>query len=174
MTVSNKQIQKITIEEAVEQLLKTRMSTIGHSQGAVYAYLYGDEGVETIVYNPAPFNGKKPDNTYIIRRKGDPASIFTTGNKITTLEKLSGQGLVGQHSIDSLDNKFYVFGNKFVYSEDKEYVEPKDSNSTFEALHDDTINKPDNTTVKGGSRKNISKKSRSKKRSRSRKSRSRR
>jgi hypothetical protein len=118
------QIQEITKEEAVEQLLKQRMSVIGHSQGAVYAYLFGNEGFETVVYNPAPFRGKKPDNTYIIRRTGDIVSKFTTRDDpnahYTKLDKVRHQkDPFYQHYITPLENNYTVFGNKFQYSKDK-------------------------------------------------------
>lgn len=66
--------------KSVSAFLKERLSTIGASQGAVYAYLYGDEGKETVVYNPAPFRGVKPDNTFILKTKNDIVSYFVNNN----------------------------------------------------------------------------------------------
>jgi hypothetical protein len=123
----NTQITSITVDEAVAELLKEYLSTIGHSQGAIYAYLYGNIGKETIVYNPAPYHGKKPDNTYILRRKGDVVSFFTNANdnrvnKITELDKLKGKNAVEQHTIETLDNMSTFFGNKFLYNKDIEVI----------------------------------------------------
>ena len=42
------------ISSSVDELLKTKLTTIGHSQGSVYSYLYGKYGKEIIVYNAAP------------------------------------------------------------------------------------------------------------------------
>jgi hypothetical protein len=58
--------------------LKKRLSTIGHSQGSAYCYLYGDEGLETIVYNPAPIpsGATFPKNLYVLRTPNDPISMF--------------------------------------------------------------------------------------------------
>lgn len=64
------------LKNGVSSFLKERLSTLGFSQGAIYAYLYGGEGKETIVYNPAPFNGKKPLNTFILKTKNDLVSYF--------------------------------------------------------------------------------------------------
>lgn len=136
------QIGDITISEAIEQLLKTRMSVLGHSQGAVYAYLYGNDGAETIVYNPAPFHGKKPDNVYIIRRKGDPVSAFTkstSNSRLVTLDKLESKSMADQHSIEPLNGVSSIFGNKFIFSKDIEIDNGKKStnNETIEAYNDD-------------------------------------
>ena len=64
------------LQNGVSSFLKERLSTLGFSQGAIYAYLYGGEGKETIVYNPAPFHGKKPPNTFILKTKNDLVSYF--------------------------------------------------------------------------------------------------
>jgi len=139
LILPNQQLKIINIDEAIDELLKTRMSVIGHSQGAVYAYLYGNEGAETIVYNPAPFNGKKPDNTYIIRRKGDPVSVFTSNDARTvSLDKLQGKNSAEHHSISSLDGVPTIFGNKFLYNADIEIdkgVQPS-STEPIEALNE--------------------------------------
>jgi hypothetical protein len=118
---SNKiQIQNIiTIDDAVDELLMTTLTTIGHSQGAVYAYLYGNQGKETIVINPAPYKGEKPDNIYVIRRKRDGVSMFTDipsnipSNRLTMLPKNEIT-----HPISTLKNLSNVFGNKYLYNHD--------------------------------------------------------
>jgi hypothetical protein len=121
--VSHPQIGDITIDEAIDEFLKRKMSVIGHSQGAIYAYLYGIGASEVIVFNPAPFPGTKPDHTYIIRRIGDPVSSWTTTSdnqeaKQFLLEKLKGSSDTEQHSITSLNGMTDVFGNKFTFDED--------------------------------------------------------
>jgi hypothetical protein len=69
----------------VKEYLKHNLTTIGHSQGAIYAYLYGNTGKEVITFNPAPFNSNdKPENTYDIRIKGDIVS------------KMSGLSVIGK------------------------------------------------------------------------------
>jgi hypothetical protein len=140
---NDKQV-KITIEDAVVQLLKTRMSVIGHSQGAVYAYLYGDEGAETIVYNPATFSGTKPSNTYMIRRSGDPFSFFSKPNyrtnKYYKLHKfkyvtLNEAGLLKLHTERTLKGMPIMFGNPYLFT------------------HDNSIQQNNKTTKKGIKRK---------------------
>jgi hypothetical protein len=129
LKVNDNQIKKISVEDAVEQLLKTRMSVLGHSQGAVYAYLFGDEGFETIVYNPATFSGTKPSNTYMIRRSGDPFSFFSKPNYRTTkyykLHKfknvgLNKEGLLKLHSERTLKGVPNVFGNPYLFTHDNQ------------------------------------------------------
>lgn len=73
--------------KSVSAFLKNRLSTLGFSQGAIYAYLYGDEGKETIVYNPAPFRGVKPPNTFILRTKNDIVSYFVNNYGVPTTIK---------------------------------------------------------------------------------------
>lgn len=68
------------LQNGVSSFLKERLSTLGFSQGAIYAYLYGGEGKETIVYNPAPFHGKKPLNTFILKTKNDLVSYFVNND----------------------------------------------------------------------------------------------
>jgi len=115
----------VNIEEAVEHLLKTNLSTIGDSQGAVYAYLYGNQGAETIVYNPAPYKGKKPDNTFIIKRNGDIVSMFTDNSdnsivKIKKLKKLITGDFNKKHKYTTLQGNRQIFGNKFIFDHDNE------------------------------------------------------
>lgn len=74
----------ISTNGSVKEFLKENLTSLGFSQGAVYAYLFGGEGAETIVYNPAPFHGDKPKNTYILKTKNDVVSMFTT---LGTLDK---------------------------------------------------------------------------------------
>jgi hypothetical protein len=70
------------LQNGVSSFLKERLSTLGFSQGAIYAYLYGGEGKETIVYNPAPFHGKKPANTFILKTKNDLVSYFVNNDEL--------------------------------------------------------------------------------------------
>ena len=126
MNKKNSQIVNISVEEAVDELLKNRLTTIGYSQGAIYAYLYGNRGKETIVYNPAPFRGKKPDNTYIIKQKGDFVSRLTdasdnTNTKLVIIDNLpNSKNSISNHSIDALNGIKEIFGNKFLYNYDDE------------------------------------------------------
>ena len=115
------QDSNINIDKVIDELLLNTLTTIGHSQGAVYAYLYGNQGKETIVINPAPYNNKKPDNIYIIRRKGDPVSIFTSYDNniaedriITLPKKRSGV----THKISTLYGNPRPFGNMFLYNKE--------------------------------------------------------
>jgi hypothetical protein len=115
------QESELKVDDAVNRYLKEKMSTIGHSQGAVYAYLFGVEGAEIVVYNPARFNGNKPPNTYIVRRKGDPVSWnvhATNPNRITELDKI-GWDPIKAHLIDSLKKDFNVVGDGKCMSTDK-------------------------------------------------------
>lgn len=129
--VSDSQLLRISTEDAVDELLKNKLSTIGHSQGAVYAYTYGNQGKETIVFNPAPYIGKKPDNIYIVRVKGDPvSSITTSGNsffslspsKIQVLERRkldeNDKGLITPHFITQLRGNATIVGNKQIFTHD--------------------------------------------------------
>ena len=147
----------ISVDDAVEELLKEYLTTIGHSQGAIYAYLYGHIGKETIVYNPAPYHGKKPDNTYLIRRKGDIVSYFTTAsdnsnNKTNQLDKIKDGNIVQQHSIEPLDNIQTIFGNKFLYNTDIELelenqLPIHNSNVFIEETPDDLKNEESNANI---------------------------
>jgi len=109
----------------IDELLLNTLTTVGHSQGAVYAYLYGNQGKETIVINPAPSNNKKPDNTYIIKIKGDPVSILTTydnniaQNRIITLDKRNG----ATHKVTALMGLTEHFGNQFLSNKEPDLHE---------------------------------------------------
>jgi hypothetical protein len=109
----------------IDELLLNTLTTVGHSQGAVYAYLYGNQGKETIVINPAPSNNKKPDNTYIIKIKGDPVSILTTydnniaQNRIIELDKRNG----ATHKVTALKGLIEPFGNQFLYNKEPDLHE---------------------------------------------------
>jgi len=109
-----------TLSNSVDELLKTKLTTIGYSQGAVYAYLYGENGKEIIVYNAAPFIKKKPNNAYTIRNKKDPVSFLnkTTKNMIIINKKTNS--LLDAHSIETLKNVHKIFGNPFLYDDDNE------------------------------------------------------
>jgi len=74
----NIKLHLLNSNNTVKEYLKNNLTTIGHSQGAIYAYLYGNIGKEVITFNPAPFNSNdKPANTYDIRIKGDIVSKFS-------------------------------------------------------------------------------------------------
>ena len=93
-------------KKSVSAFLKERLSTLGASQGAVYAYLYGDEGKETIVYNPAPFHGKKPKNTFILKTKNDVVSYFVDnkGLPMTVKHAKKWYNVAENHNNDVLLN----------------------------------------------------------------------
>ncbi len=148
----NSQIANISLHEAVDELLKNRLTTIGYSQGAIYAYLYGNRGKETIVYNPAPFRGKKPDNTYIIKQKGDVVSKLTdaSDNANTQLAMIDNSANpkdpIANHSIDALNGIKEIFGNKFLYNYDDELKndgQPSPENTFCEIVVNDDSSKSD-------------------------------
>jgi hypothetical protein len=136
MNSNESQIQPIHIEDAVDELLLNTLTTLGHSQGSVYAYLYGNQGKETIVINPAPYKGTKPDNTYVVRRKFDPVSMLTRNvpsNRLITLPSNSTT-----HSTSTLKNLSNVFGNKYLYNHDSNR-----KNTLFNSVFvDDAANNP--------------------------------
>lgn len=113
------------LEYAVNHFLRNKLTTVGHSQGAVYAYLYGDQGFETIVFNPAPYKGCKPANTYIIRNKGDIVSYFTKlkskdvdikNSKV--LNNYLKDDKLSKHSTKTLFNDFRNVGNPLLTNTD--------------------------------------------------------
>ena len=115
-------------EDIIKDWLKKHMSVIGHSQGAVYAYSFGNQAAETIVYNPAPYNGKKPKNTFILRRDGDIISFFTNANyndedKVYYI-KLEPKKGIGAHTTVGLKHDFTIYGylDKDLLSDDIEEV----------------------------------------------------
>ena len=125
---------ELNVDDAVNKYLEEKMSTIGHSQGAVYAYLFGDKGNEIVVYNPARFNGTKPANTYIVRREGDLVSwkVDDTNTKGITLLKKIGLGLdpIKAHLIDSLKKDFQIVGNDEITITSLDKMSPPKSNNT--------------------------------------------
>ena len=152
MNKKNSQIVKISVDEAVDELLKNRLTTIGYSQGAIYAYLYGNRGKETIVYNPAPFRGKKPDNTYIIKQKGDVVSKLTDASdnantQLAIIDNTSNpNNPIANHSIDALNGIKEIFGNKFLYNYDNELKsdgQPSPENTFCEIVVNDDSSKTD-------------------------------
>jgi predicted esterase len=69
--------------EVIRSFLSSKLTTIGHSQGAVYAYKYGHMGHTTIVVNPALLPRDTPatpapSNLHIIRFKKDFISLPST------------------------------------------------------------------------------------------------
>ncbi len=107
------------ISNSVDEFLKTKLTTIGYSQGSVYAYLYGKDGKEIIVYNAPPFIGKKPDNTYTIRHKDDPISFLSKSRKMILVKKKT-KSTLDAHSIETLKNVPKIFGDPFLYTVDNE------------------------------------------------------
>lgn len=105
------------ISNSVDELLQRKLTTIGHSQGSIYAYLYGKDGKEIIVYNSPPFIGKKPENTYTIRHKHDPISFLNKSKKNIVLNHKT-KSIINSHKFNSLKNIFKIFGNPFLYSPD--------------------------------------------------------
>ena len=98
-----------------KNFMKENLSSLGFSQGAVYAYLNGSEGNETIVYNPTPFRGIKPDNTYILRTKNDVVSMFTSRghlgeDRLTTKDGNWFGDIIGNHKNDVLIGNYDVIG----------------------------------------------------------------
>jgi len=122
--------RKFYDELIISNFLSKKLSTLGHSQGAVYAYMYGDEGFETIVYNPAPYNNNVPSNTWVIKRNGDVASVRQhhgfTDQHVITLDKIENTGYADsstenikiQHGIESLKSNPYIYGNPLLYNDD--------------------------------------------------------
>ena len=93
--------------------------------------MYGDEGFETIVYNPAPYNNNVPSNTWVIKRNGDVASVRQhhgfTDQHVITLDKIEKTGykdnsvenIKNQHGVESLKLNPYIYGNPLLYNDDK-------------------------------------------------------
>ena len=122
-----KTFKNLTVSDAVDKLLKRKLSTIGYSQGAVYAYLYGEDGKETLVYNPAPFFEKKPENTYVVKTTIDPVSVLNSSKKIYTINKKIKNYKELQkiktykdaHSLNHLKNVKRMFGNPTLHTKYK-------------------------------------------------------
>lgn len=115
------------VEYGVNHLLKNKLTTIGHSQGGVYAYLYGDQGFETIVFNPAPYKGCKPANTYVIRNKGDMISYFTKLknkdvdiNNSRIFNNYLKDDKLSKHSTKTLFGDYRNIGDPLLINEDLE------------------------------------------------------
>ena len=113
-----KTFKNLTVSDAVDKLLKRKLSTIGYSQGAVYAYLYGEDGKETLVYNPAPFFEKKPENTYVVKIEKDPVSALNSSKKIYVLNKKT-RTYKEAHSLKHLKNSKRMFGNPTLHTKYK-------------------------------------------------------
>ena len=117
------------ISNSVDELLKRNLTTIGHSQGSIYAYLYGKDGKEIIVYNSPPFIGKKPENTYTIRHRYDPISYLNKSKKNVVLNHKT-KTIIDSHKIKSLKNISKIFGDPFLYSLDYKSKTQKNRNKT--------------------------------------------
>jgi len=112
--INSLKTNEMTIEDAIIMFLKENLITIGHSQGAIYAYLYGDQGKETIVVNPAPFIGVKPKNVVIIKVEGDPISLMTTG-PILKKENTNRLNILKAHLTSNLKDDEQIYGVDGVY-----------------------------------------------------------
>jgi hypothetical protein len=118
-------------EDKIKDYFKNKLTTIGHSQGAKYAYLFGKDGKEIITYNPAPFLKTKPDNTYDVRIDKDLVSklsglSFFKKDKVTriVLKQLPNIKLTtyhGREAIKETGGTSCFFGDNTLYSlpEDK-------------------------------------------------------
>jgi hypothetical protein len=127
------------VEEVRNRFLKNHLSTIGHSQGAIYCYVYGGAGLETIVFNPAPLPLKfaYPNNLYVARVEIDPVSMIgmslTSGIEATRNYKIfvgsdkvrvipyDGYNPLRAHElssliVDDLENAIKI-GNNAIYEE---------------------------------------------------------
>jgi len=129
-TLLNTNINNINLETRIKAFLSMRLTTLGHGPGAAYAYMYGDEGFEVIVYNPAPYPNNIPPNTWVIKRDGDLISKtqhhrFTDQN-VLTLKKINDAPIKSntmadieiQYSINALKDNPYLYGNPMLYSKE--------------------------------------------------------
>jgi hypothetical protein len=132
-SIKNVKKNNYLIEYTVNSLLRNKLTTIGHSQGAVYAYLYGVQGFETIVFNPAPYKGCKPANTYIIRNKGDFVSYFAKfkdndlkiKNSKFIINKYFNDTNLSRHSSKTLLNNFKIVGDPLLVNIDHAKTQKK-------------------------------------------------
>ena len=144
--LGNNQISVVVVME----FLRNHLSTIGHSQGAVYAYANGSIGRETIVFNPAPYNYEKPSNCTIIRIKGDPVSHGTktsrNNNKLYVLpNETENKSLAGNHSTNTLDGIFKRFGDLFTGTQDSQDInDAVDKSDIFSVTSGESENHEDN------------------------------
>lgn len=145
ITTNNPSGVKISVEDAVTELLQNKLTTIGHSQGAVYCYLYGGEGKESIVFNPAPYiKMDKPANTYEIHVKHDLISLFSSANQ-HTIKQIEPDVKIGNpHSINNLKGKRYRIGNLFLYTNEDGNLSDGIEKTTGRI----NINKKNNKTIK--------------------------
>ena len=140
---------KKLIDYAVNNLLKNKLTTIGHSQGAVYAYLYGDQGLETIVFNPTPYKGCKPSNTHIIKNKGDIVSYFSKlkdndinikNSKIMINTNLKNRKS-SKHSSKTLFKNFRIVGDPLLVNTDYKSKTKKQIKNKSKTFKNKTIKK---------------------------------
>jgi hypothetical protein len=125
--IQNSTILTLSPKEIVTQILKNKLSTIGSSQGAVYAYINGIQGKETITLNPAPYINYKPENTYDIRIKGDVVSMFSGFGDPSNIKKhsrkvkIKTKGIISKHLSKKLKNNNMIFGDKTLFSNFSNY-----------------------------------------------------
>jgi hypothetical protein len=110
----------------VTEYLEQKLTTIGHSQGAIYAYLYGGQGREIITFNPAPYNGVKPDETFDVKMSKDAVSLFSGKSILSKDQKSVSQkktvidsgnfSTLESHLIKPLEGRTDFFGNWFLYT----------------------------------------------------------
>ena len=163
--VKNVKKNNYLIEYAVNKLLRNKLTTIGHSQGAVYAYLYGNQGFETIVFNPAPYKGCKPANTYIIRNKGDFVSYFAKlkdndikiKNSKFIINKFFSDKNLSRHSSKTLLNNYKIVGDPLLVNIDHKNKTNKNKNKTNK--NKNKTNKNKNKTNKNKNKTNKNKNS---------------
>lgn len=136
------------IQSKIQNYFKNKLTTVGHSQGATYAYLFGKDGKEIITYNPAPFPKTKPNNTYDVRIDKDLVSIlsgvsfFKKDKAIKiVLKQLPNIKLTTYHGIDAIketDSASCFFGDNNLYSlaEDKQSL-LKNANQCQIVLNDE-------------------------------------
>jgi len=125
--IKNETVLKLTNKEIVEQILKNKLTTIGSSQGAIYAYINGIQGRETITLNPAPYISYKPENVYDIKIKGDIVSIFSGIGDDKNIKrhsrrvKVKTKGIISKHLSKTLKNNNMIFGDKMLFSKPNNY-----------------------------------------------------
>jgi len=129
-------ILNLTNKKIVEEILKNKLTTVGSSQGAVYAYINGICGRETITLNPAPYIRYKPENTYDVKIKGDIVSMLSgvgDDNHIKQRSrkvKVKTKGFISKHLSKTLKNNNTIFGNRMLFSKPNNYKVSKRNNNT--------------------------------------------
>jgi hypothetical protein len=127
------------------------MSVIGSSQSSAYAFLNGNRGRETIVYNPAPFYENIPDNSFVVMVEGDPIADFSRRHfntysqnilrrehRVIYIRSPSSNSWLENHGgiIQSEVQKKFV-GNTKLFEEMREIEEIKNPQNLHEDLRED-------------------------------------